>query len=73
MSDSSREKQGLFSLSYINTLELEAAFKGNYSKRGLKRSNESGIHHSTGRRAKTNTGNINGGGSRESNLLLWIP
>jgi hypothetical protein len=54
-------------------LELETAFKENDSKRGLKRSNESGIHHSTVKRAKTNTGNINGGGSMERNRPLWIP
>jgi hypothetical protein len=54
-------------------LEFETAFKGNDSKRGLKRSNESGIHQSTEKRAKTNTCKINGGGSMERNRPLWIP
>jgi hypothetical protein len=44
-------------------LEFEAAFKGNDSQRGLKRSNEFGIHQCTGKRSKNNTGNRNGGGS----------
>jgi 3'-phosphoadenosine 5'-phosphosulfate sulfotransferase len=34
-------------------LEFETAFKGNHSQRGLKRSNESDIHQSTGKRSKT--------------------
>jgi hypothetical protein len=33
------------------TLEFEAAFKGNVPQRGLKRSNESDIHHSTEKRS----------------------
>jgi Retrotransposon gag protein len=44
-------------------LEFEVSFKGNDSLRGFKRFNESGIHQSTGKRSKTITGNINGGGS----------
>jgi hypothetical protein len=46
-------------------LEFETEFKGNHSQRGLKRSNESDIHQSTGKRSKTITGNRNVGGSTE--------
>jgi hypothetical protein len=42
-------------------LKFEAAFKGNDSQRGLKRSNESVVHQYTGKRSNTNTGNRNGG------------
>jgi hypothetical protein len=44
-------------------LEFEVALKGNDSHKIIKCSNESGIHHSTGKGSKTNSGVRNGIGS----------
>jgi hypothetical protein len=53
-------------------LEFEAAFKGKGSQRGLKRSNESGIHQSTEELRGINTGNRNGGGSMGRTRLFGL-